>query len=113
MADNAPSDSIFPAHYPPQLSQAQSQLLVSAAKQWSISHGLAIFANDQQQPSPDLGDSDDAVEYTRAIPAPITLFPSLFPMRCFNEALIIQTAYNELYANIARDEKWLGSVITQ
>ncbi|KAI9653352.1 MAG: hypothetical protein M1831_006057 [Alyxoria varia] len=113
MADKAPSNSVFPADYPPQLSQAQSQLLVSAAKEWSISHGLAMFASDQQHPSPDVGDSDDPVGYTRAIPAPITLFPSLFPMGCFNEALIIQTAYNELYANIARDEEWLGSVITQ
>lgn len=93
--------------YPPALTPEQSDYLLSNIKDWSILNGLAVrpslsFISEKIDPSRSL-----------AVTAPVTLFPSLFPRACFEEALAIQTAYNELYACIANDEEWLGKVVQE
>lgn len=93
--------------YPPELSSAQSNYLLSNVKDWSILNGLAVrpsqsFIPGQADPSGSL-----------AVTAPVTLFPSLFPRACFEEARAIQSAYNELYALIASDEEWLRQVVEE
>lgn len=98
--------SIYPG-YPPFLSSDQSDYLLSNIKDWSILNGLAVrpslsFVSKEIDPSRSL-----------AVTAPVTLFPSLFPGACFEEAREIQTAYNELYACIANDEEWLGEVVKE
>lgn len=100
------ADSFFPP-YPPKLAPEQLSHLTISAKEWCISHGLAIRPPQSYQREKDDPDGN------LAIAAPITLFPSLFPLNCFHEALLIQTAYNELYANIAQDEQWLGGVVSE
>ena len=42
-----------------------------------------------------------------ARPIGVTLFPSNFPKRCYDEACDLQPIFNKLYAAIAEDEKWL------
>ena len=98
--------SIYP-DYPPDLTSEQSAYLLSNVKDWSILNGLAVrpslsFVSNEVDPSRSL-----------AVTAPVTLFPSLFPRRCFEEARAIQTAYNELYALIARDEEWLREIVEE
>ncbi|KAI9713398.1 MAG: hypothetical protein M1828_001432 [Chrysothrix sp. TS-e1954] len=90
--------------YPPDISQHQANFLLSNIKEWSISHGLAV------RPASAYKDVDP--EGSMATTAPVTLFPSLFPLNAFNEALELQTAYNELYANVAMDEDWLEGVVS-
>lgn len=94
-------------NYPPNLSPEQAEYLISNLKDWSILHGLAVrppttFVMKDQDPSGSL-----------AVTAPVTLFPSLFPRACFEQAKNIQKAYNELYACIASDEKWLGEIVEE
>ena len=93
--------------YPPSLTPSQITFLSSTAKEWAIAHGLAVG------PAPSFIAAEHDPNRALATPAPVTLFPSLFPMQCFHEALMLQTAYNELYANIARDEEWLGEVVAE
>lgn len=98
--------SIYP-DYPPSLTAAQSDYLLSTIKDWSILNGLAVrpassFVSTNVDPSRSL-----------AVTAPVTLFPSLFPRSCFEEAQAIQTAYNELYALVARDERWLQDIVEE
>lgn len=98
--------SLYP-DYPPNLSAEQSDYLLTNLKDWSILHGLAVrpsfsFVSETVDPSRSL-----------AVTAPVTLFPSLFPRVCFEEARAIQKAYNELYALIARDEDWLQEIIEE
>ena len=98
--------SIYP-DYPPNLTSEQSDYLLSNIKDWSIVIGLAVrpsssFVSESVDPSRSL-----------AVTAPVTLFPSLFPKACFEEARAIQTAYNELYACIANDEEWLGEIVKE
>lgn len=95
--------SIFPA-YPPSLTPTQSNYLLSNIKDWSILHGLAVRPSQKFVPK-ELDPSGSL-----AVTAPVTLFPSLFPQACFEEARAIQTSYNELYAAIARDENWLKEI---
>lgn len=90
--------------YPPQLTLEQREYLVAHLKDWSITHGLTM------RPSPALVDD---VMGTLATVAPVTLFPSPFPRHCFEEAISIQPAYNELYSAISRDEEWLGGIVEE
>jgi glutathione synthase len=93
--------------YPPNLTQEQTENLLFTLKDWTIAHGLAV------RPSPELVSKDQDPQGVLAIPAPLTLFPSLFPKSCFKEAVGVQQAYNELYAKIAQDETWLGEIIQE
>jgi hypothetical protein len=97
----------FYPEYPPDLSDAQRQNLLSNLKDWSIAHGLAV------RPAPSFVPSDLDPGLSLATTAPVTLFPSLFPKRCFEQSLSIQTAYNKLYSAIASDEEWLKPIIEE
>ena len=93
--------------YPPDLNSEQLVYLLANLKDWSIAHGLAVrpapsYISEEQDPSGAL-----------ATTAPVTLFPSLFPRVCFEQASSVATAYNELYSAIASDECWLEDVIKE
>lgn len=95
------------SNYPPDLTLEQFTYLLSNVKDWSILNGLAV-----RPPSsfiPDHVDSSRSI----AVTAPVTLFPSVFPKACFDEARAIQRAYNELYASIAQDEDWMKEIVDE
>lgn len=102
--------NIYPPDYPPNLTDVQKDYLTTFIKDWSIAHGLAVRPS-----SAALGDtytsSDGGLHL--ATTAPVTLFPSLFPLQCFHEALILQKAYNEVYSAVARDEAWLEKMVDE
>ena len=85
----------------------QSDYLLANLKDWSILNGLAV------RPPESFIARDADPSKVLAVPAPVTLFPSLFPRSCFEEATAIQQAYNELYAAIADDEDWLRLVVEE
>jgi len=93
--------------YPPELSAEEQHYLLENIKDWSIAHGLAV------RPAPSFVDPAQDPAGVLATTAPVTLFPSLFPKECFEEGLSIQTAYNELYSAIARDEEWLKGIVEE
>jgi len=97
---------MYPA-YPPSLSLEQHGNLLSTIRDWAIAHGLAV------RPSGTLAPRERNPGGVLAVPAPVTLFPSLFPKRCFDQALDMATAYNELYAKVAMDEGWLGDIMKE
>ncbi|OAL51306.1 glutathione synthetase large chain [Pyrenochaeta sp. DS3sAY3a] len=99
--------SIAQSDYPPELSQDEEHYLLATLKDWSIAHGLAV------RPAPSFVQPSQDPYGVLATTAPVTLFPSLFPRSCFKEGLAIQTAYNELYSAIARDEPWLQSIVEE
>lgn len=98
--------SIYP-DYPPTLTSEQSGYLLSNIKDWSILNGLAVRPTSAFVPA-----SIDP-SHSLAVTAPVTLFPSLFPRACFEEARAIQTAYNELYALVAKDDRWLQEIVEE
>ncbi|KAK5664174.1 hypothetical protein OQA88_390 [Cercophora sp. LCS_1] len=91
--------------FPPNLDAVERESLVQEIKDWSIANGLAV------RPPPAIVPEDP--EGILATNAPVTLFPSPFPKSCFTEAKAIQQAYNELYANISRDEEFLSSLVQE
>lgn len=93
--------------YPPALSLEQKQYLVQTVKDWTIQHSLAV------RPNPAFISDQVNKHHVAATNAPVTLFPSPFPKKCFEQARSLQQAYNELYAAIADDEKWLEEVIQE
>ncbi|KAE9985009.1 hypothetical protein EG328_007999 [Venturia inaequalis] len=100
------ASSIYP-DYPPELSDARRQFLVTNLKDWSIANGLAV------RPAPSYVPQKQDPELSLATTAPVTLFPSLFPRSCFEQGIKIQTAYNKLYSAIAQDEEWLKPIVEE
>lgn len=93
--------------YPPKLDDGQTEYLLSNLKDWSIAHGLAVrpatsYVSAEQDPNEAL-----------ATTAPVTLFPSLFPRICFEQAQSVVRPYNELYSAIASDEAWLKNIVEE
>jgi glutathione synthase len=93
--------------YPPKLTSEQEDYLLSSLKDWSILNGLAVRPSSSYIPKE--VDRSGSI----AIPAPVTLFPSLFPRSCFDEARDIQKPFNELYAAISSDEEWLAEAVEE
>ncbi len=93
--------------YPPPLTPDQTEYLLANIKDWSILNGLAV------RPSPSFVSKDVDPSGSLAVTAPVTLFPSLFPRACFEEARAIQTIYNELYTSVSRDEDWLKEIVEE
>lgn len=103
MADQREHVGIYPP-WPPTITSSQLSHLKSYTQDWCLSHGLVV------RPKPDSG-LNEATASAAAIAAPVTLFPSLFAKKEYEKARRLQKAYNELYARIAGDQKWLGSVV--
>lgn len=93
--------------YPPKLNAHELGNLLFTLNDWAIAHGLAV------RPSTAFVTRELDPHGVLATTAPVTLFPSPFPKSCFQEAIEIQTAYNELYASIASDEEWLGEIMKE
>ncbi|KAF2718018.1 glutathione synthase [Polychaeton citri CBS 116435] len=93
--------------YPPPLSPEEESYLLSNLKDWSIAHGLAV------RPPPSYVPEAQNPGNALAANAPVTLFPSLFPRTCFEQASDVAQAYNVLYSAIACDEAWLGAVVEE
>lgn len=105
MADHS-ANKIY-SDYPPPLTPEQEEYLVQTVKNWTIEHALTVRVSTAMV----AGEKNP--HNVLATPAPVTLFPSPFPKACFEQAKNIQQTYNELYANIASDEKWLGEIMKE
>ncbi|KAG9258020.1 uncharacterized protein F5Z01DRAFT_314407 [Emericellopsis atlantica] len=90
--------------YPPPLSSPEQTHLITTIKDWTIANGLTI------RPPPNPKADPNAVT---AVSAPVTLFPSPFPRVCFEQGRVVQQSYNELYAAVSRDEKFIEDMVNE
>ena len=95
------------SQYPPSGTSEEKDVLLESIQDWSIQHGLAV------RPAASFVPTNIDPSRSLAVTAPVTMFPSILPRECFEEAKVIQTAFNELYARIASDEEWLGNVVAE
>jgi glutathione synthase len=93
--------------YPPAATEEQVEYLAAHVKNWTAQHGLLVRPSTQQV------SEDVNPNKVLATNAPVTLFPSPFPRKNFEQARSLQTIYNELYAAIASNEKWLESIMKE
>lgn len=96
------------ANYPNPLSEPSSQLTIERLKDYALSIGFAVKPQFEESP-----DGKDRWLPDRAMVAPVTVYPSLFPASCFQEAIRIQQMYNEIYARVAGDTAWLEGIVPQ
>jgi len=82
----------------PTIWQQQLANVVFNIKDWQITHGMLL------KYGPD-------VEHVNTVPVGVSLLPSSFPKRFFEEAQQLQPIYNRLYAAISEDEEWLYDVL--
>jgi len=100
------ADSIY-EDYPPALNPAQKEFLVRTVKDWATQNGLMV------RPAPTFVSKEAESHGVLATNAPVTLFPSPFPRTCFEEAKVLQTVYNKLYAAITCSEEWIGKIMEE
>ncbi len=81
--------------------------MTEVAKDWAVAHGLTV------RPPPVVIAAEADPRGILATTVPVTLFPSPFPEVCFNQAIAIQKAYNELYAGISHDEEFLAQIVKE
>ena len=93
--------------YPPRTSSEQLEYLAKTVKDWTIFNGLTV------RPNPSFVNDETNPNHVLATNAPVTLYPSPFPRKCFEQAQRLQALYNELYAAIASDEAWLGQIMQE
>ncbi|CEP63995.1 glutathione synthase LALA0_S09e07250g [Lachancea lanzarotensis] len=73
-------------------------VLMPEVSQWGLTNGLAMYP-------PNFNISQGQL-------APTTLYPTPFPRQSFEQAISVQTLYNELYAKISQDQDgWLSKRI--
>lgn len=89
------------------------------------SHCTTMASNYPPEATPDLLDTftdyclahgltvRHASDPNAASPAPVSLYPSLFPRRCFDNARAVMPAYNDVYLRIASDSEWLGQLVSE
>jgi glutathione synthase len=94
-------------HWPPEIADGEAESLVVATKDFSIGNGLSI------RPPPAVISLEADPTGITAINAPVTLFPSPFPKKCFEQARSVQKTYNRLYAAISRDEGFLAEAVRE
>lgn len=87
----------YPA-YPPTASEEEASFINNTIVDWSLGHGLALLTEGRA---------------VTAVHAPVTVYPSPFPKSGMANALTVQKAFNELYARVANDEKWLSESLSE
>lgn len=81
----------------PQLSAKNHQELVTALLQWCLGNGLTMYPPN--------------FEIHLANNAPVTLFPTPLRREAFEAAVAVQKPFNEAYANVVSERKWLELVV--
>ncbi|CAI6088884.1 unnamed protein product [Clonostachys chloroleuca] len=93
--------------YPPALESHEQEHIIEIIKDWTIGNGLAL------RPPPAVISPEADPRGISAVSAPVTIFPSPFPKVCFEQAKLVQPAYNELYAAVSRDEEFLKKAVDE
>ncbi|KAF9939807.1 hypothetical protein BGZ67_008915 [Mortierella alpina] len=88
------------------LTDDQLQILKDAALDYALSHGLVV------RPPPATKDEHNTTALAGGvINAPISLFPTPFPAKAFNDAVRIQPLYNQLVHDISQDDAFLKEIM--
>ncbi|KAF8942994.1 hypothetical protein BGZ47_005931 [Haplosporangium gracile] len=85
------------------LNEEQLTILKHAALDFALSHGLVV------RPPP--SNDDATTQQGGVINAPVTLFPTPFPINAFNNAVEIQPLYNQLVHDISQDDAFLKEIM--
>ena len=101
------SSGQLPLPYPPSVTAEELDSLVQAAKDWSTANGLCV------RPPLSVAPPETDPAGVLATSAPVALFPSTFPLLCFEQGQAVQQAYNELYAKVAQDEGFIGQMVDE
>jgi hypothetical protein len=100
--------------WPPKLSDKRIEYLTKKATTWALAHSFVLVP-----PDPDYDPYDPKYKHapipppTRAQPAPLSLFPTPFPRRLYQQANSLQNMLNALYMRVSLDWEFLDKVIGQ
>lgn len=87
-------------NYHPRLQARHVVNLCSSIKDWQICHGMLLKAMEHER-----------LYISHTFPIGVTLMPSPFPARLYQQARDLQPLYNELYMAVSSNPTWLKSVL--
>ena len=93
--------------WPPESTEEQLDYLAQTVKDWTIYNGLTV------RPNPAFVSDESNPNHVLATNAPVSLYPSPFPRKMFEQAQSLQKVYNELYSAIASDQGWLTGIVEE
>ncbi|KAG0329411.1 hypothetical protein BGZ99_002122 [Dissophora globulifera] len=89
------------------VTEEQLLILKDAALDFALSHGLVV-----RPPLPSKADSPEAHALAGGVNnAPVSLFPTPFPTKAFNNAISIQPLFNQLVHDISEDDAFLKEIM--
>ncbi|KAK9454666.1 hypothetical protein V1511DRAFT_521821 [Dipodascopsis uninucleata] len=103
-------------NYPPKLSLENHDRLRIALRDWSLSHGLVIRGPTESGSADSFAETaglDSKLTDERAVHVPLTLFPSPFPRKLFEQARGLQKDFNELYVRVSDDDAFLQEIVKE
>jgi len=77
----------------------QLLILKDAALDFALSHGLVV--------RPPV----NAASHTGVVNAPVSLFPTPFPVKAFKDAVKVQPLFNQLVHDISEDDAFLKEIM--
>ncbi|TIB72047.1 glutathione synthase [Wallemia mellicola] len=90
--------------FPPKIEESFEKELIENLRAFCLGNGLVLL--------PPIKAGETTVSSSEGVQAPVSLFPTPFPRKLYNQALSIQPVFNELYANVARDVEFLDKVMS-
>ncbi|TIA92334.1 hypothetical protein E3P99_00619 [Wallemia hederae] len=90
--------------FPPKIEQEYQKELIDNLRAYCLGNGLVLL--------PPVGKDEKQVKTNMAVHAPVSLFPTPFPKKLYDEANKVGVVFNELYANIARDVGFIDEVMS-
>jgi hypothetical protein len=97
--------------WPPKLSEKRIEFLVRKATTWALANSFVLIPPTPVDPNEDPDRPAPVPPPTRAQPAPLSLFPTPFPRRLYQQANSLQNMLNSLYMRVSLDHKFLDKVI--
>ncbi|EOQ99321.1 Glutathione synthetase [Wallemia ichthyophaga EXF-994] len=91
--------------FPPKIEQEYQKELIDNVRGFCLGNGLVLL--------PPVMEGEDKVRSNTCIQAPVSLFPTPFPKKLFNQANSVGLTFNELYANIARDVEFIDEILSE
>lgn len=97
--------------WPPKLSEKRIEYLVRKATTWALANSFVLIPPTPVDPNEDPSYPAPVPPPHRAQPAPLSLFPTPFPRRLYQQANSLQNMLNSLYMRVSLDHKFLDKVI--
>lgn len=97
--------------WPPNLNEDRIAYLTRKATTWALAHSFVLVPPHPVDDNVDPRDRPSSLPPIRAQPAPLSLFPTPFPRRLYQQANSLQNMLNALYLRVTLDWTFMDRIM--